>query len=62
MNNLHKKEALDLDLFHSEFHQTFKEETISILHKLFHNVENSGTLKKKKKSHVFIWRQHISQL
>ena len=43
INNLHKKEAPDLDYFHSEFYHTLKKEIIPILHKYFHKIKAVGT-------------------
>jgi hypothetical protein len=44
IKNLPKKKSLRLDAFSAEFYQTFKEELIPTLLKLFHRLEREGTL------------------
>jgi hypothetical protein len=44
IKSLPKKESLGPDEFFAEFCQSFKEELIVILLKLFHEIEREGTL------------------
>jgi hypothetical protein len=44
IKNLPKKKTLGLDGFSAEFSQTFEEELISTLLKLFHEIEREGKL------------------
>ena len=44
LQNNNKKEIPETDIFSGEFYQTFKQDLISFLLKLFQKIEEEGTL------------------